>query len=103
MDYQLVVKFWRKSLESEDFLATIEDRLRAVLGGSVELEGYDVSAKEINLFMLTADPRLSFRRVREVLEALGIENGVSAAYRLVGGAKFSSLWPARPMRRFTLP
>lgn len=103
MDYQLVVKFWRKSLESEDFLATIEDRLRAVLGGSVELEGYDVSAKEINLFMLTADPRLSFRRVREVLEALGMENGVSAAYRLVGGAKFSSLWPARPMRRFTLP
>lgn len=103
MDYQLVVKFWRKSLESEDFLATIEDRLRAVLGGSVELEGYDVSAKEINLFMLTADPRLSFRRVREVLEALGIENGVSAAYRLVGGAKFTSLWPARPMRRFTLP
>ncbi|MDH7454570.1 hypothetical protein QF205_16050 [Luteimonas composti] len=103
MDYQLVVKFWRKSLESEDFLATIEDRLRAVLGGSVELEGYDVSAKEINLFMLTADPRLSFRRVREVLEALGMENGVSAAYRLVGGAKFTSLWPARPMRRFTLP
>ena len=103
MDYQLVVKFWRKSLESEDFLATIEDRLRAVLGGSVELEGYDVSAKEINLFMLTADPRLSFRRVREVLEALGMENGVSAAYRLVGGAKFTSLWPARPMRKFTLP
>jgi hypothetical protein len=103
MDYQLVVKFWRKSLESEEFLATIEDRLRAVLGGSVELEGYDVSAKEINLFMLTGDPRLSFRRVREVLEALGIENGVSAAYRLVGGAKFTSLWPARPMRKFTLP
>ncbi len=103
MDYQLVVKFWRKSLESEDFLATIEDRLRAVLGGSVELEGYDVSAKEINLFMLTADPRLSFRRVREVLEALGMENGVSAAYRLVGGAKFTSLWPTRPMRKFTLP
>jgi len=103
MDYQLVVKFWRKSLASEDFLATIEDRLRAALGESVELEGYDVSAKEINLFMLTADPRLSFRRVREVLEALGIENGVSAAYRLVGGAKFTSLWPARPTRRFTLP
>lgn len=103
MDYQLVVKFWRKSLASEDFLATIEDELRAALGGSVELEGYDVSAKEINLFMLAADPRLSFRRVREVLEAQGIGNGVSAAYRLVGGAKFTSLWPARPMRRFTLP
>ena len=103
MQYQLVVKFWRKSLESETFLETIEDRLRAALGGSVELEGYDVSAKEINLFMMTADPRLTFRKVRDVLESLGIENGVSAAYRLVGGAKFTSLWPARPMRKFSLP
>ncbi len=103
MQYQLVIKFWRKSLESEAFLETIEERLRAALGGSVELEGYDVSAREINLFMMTADPRLTFRKVRDVLESLGIGNGVSAAYRLVGGAKFTSLWPARPMRRFTLP
>lgn len=103
MEYQLVIKFWRKSLESEAFLATIEDRLRAVLGDSVELEGYDTSAKEINLFMLTADPRPTFRRVREVLESLGVSAGVSAAYRLVGGARFTSVWPAQPMRRFTLP
>ena len=103
MDYQLVVKFWRKSLESEDFLATIEDQLRTALGESVELDGYDVSPKEINLFMMTADPRHSFRRVRDVLEGLGIQHGVSAAYRLVGGAQFKSLWPARPMRKFTLP
>lgn len=103
MDYQLVVKFWRKSLESEDFLATIEGQLRAALGDSVELDGYDVSPKEINLFMMTADPRHSFRRVRDVLEGLGIAHGVSAAYRLVGGAQFTSIWPARPMRKFALP
>lgn len=103
MDYQLVIKFWRKSLQSEDFLATIEARLQAVLGDAVALEGYDVSAKEINLFMTTADPRHAFRRVRGVLEELGIEQGVSAAFRLVGGARFTSLWPARPMRKFALP
>jgi len=103
MDYQLVVKFWRKSLESEDFLTTIEARLQAALGDAVELEGYDVTAKEINLFMATADPRHAFRRVRSVLEELGIEHGVSAAFRLVGGAQFTSLWPARPMRKFALP
>jgi hypothetical protein len=103
MDYQLVIKFWRKSLASEDFLATIESELKEVLGKTVELEGYDVSPKEINLFMLTADPRHSFRRARDVLEKSGVTNGVSAAFRLVGGAKFTHVWPPRSTRKFSLP
>ena len=103
MDYQLVIKFWRKSLADEAFLATIEDELKQALGDAVQLEGYDVSAKEINLFVLTPDPRHSFRRAKDVLERLGIVQGVSAAYRLVGGARFTSIWPLRTTRKFTLP
>jgi len=103
MDYQLVIKFWRKSLADEVFLATIESELKGVLGSTAELEGYDVSPKEINLFMLTSDPRHSFRRARGVLEGLGVVQGVSAAFRLVGGARFTSIWPLRATRKFTLP
>lgn len=103
MDYQLVIKFWRKSLDDEAFLATVEGALKDALGDAVELEGYDVSPKEINLFMLTADPRHSFRRAKDVLERMGVEKGISAAYRLVGGAQFTSVWPLRSMRKFTLP
>jgi hypothetical protein len=103
MDYQLVIKFWRKSLENEEFLTTIEVELKEALGNTVELEGYDVSPKEINLFMLTSDPRHSFRRARDVLERLGVVRGVSAAFRLVGGAKFTSIWPLRTTRKFSLP
>lgn len=102
MDYQLVIKFWRKSLEDEAFLATIESDLKQALGDTVELEGYDVSKNEINLFMVTADPKQAFRRARTVLERLGLERGVSSAYRLVGGARFTSLWPLRATRKFTL-
>ena len=103
MDHQLVIKFWRKSLESEDFISTLQDELKEVLGDSVTLDGYDVSAKEINLFLLTPDPKHSFRRVKSVLEAKGIVQGVSAASRLVGGAHFTSIWPPRPTRKFKLP
>jgi hypothetical protein len=103
MDYQLVIKFWRKSLEDEAFLATIEGALKEALGGAAEVDGFDVSPKEINLFVLTDDPRHSFRRVRNVLEGMGILHGVSAAFRLVGGARFTSLWPLRATRKFTLP
>jgi hypothetical protein len=103
MQSQLVIKFWRKSLADEAFLATIEDDLKQALGDAVELEGFDTSANEINLFMLTADPRHAFRRARAVLEEAGVVNGVSAAFRLVGGERFTSLWPLRSLRRFTLP
>lgn len=103
MDYQLVIKFWRKSLADEAFLATIESELKDALGDTVELEGHDVSPKEINLFVLTADPRHSFRRARDVLERLGVVQGVSAGFRVVGGARFTSIWPLRNTRKFTLP
>lgn len=103
MEYQLVIKLWRASLTEEEFLATIQDRLKLALGDSVELEGHDVSAKEVNLFMLTDDPKLAFRKAKDVLASLGVENGVSAAFRLHGGAQFTSLWPLRSTRKFKLP
>ena len=103
MDYQLVVKFWRKSLDDENFLATIQDELKEVLGDSAVLDGYDISPKEINLFVITPDPKHSFRRLKAVLENRGTLRGVSAAYRLVGGARFNSLWPLRATRKFRLP
>jgi hypothetical protein len=103
MNYQLVIKFWRKSLENETFLPTIQDELKGVLGDAAELDGYDVSDNEINLFVVTADPKHSFRRIQRVLEKRGIVRGVSAASRLVGGAQFTSIWPVRATRKFKLP
>ena len=103
MDYQLVIKFWRKSLADETFLPAIQDELKGVLGDAAQLDGYDVSDKEINLFVLASDPRHSFRRIKTVLESRGIIQGVSAAFRLVGGAQFTSIWPLRSTRKFKLP
>jgi len=103
MNHELVIKFWRKSLENETFLPAIQDELKSVLGDTVKLDGYDVSEREINLFVITPDPKHSFRRIKSVLESRATMQGVSAAYRLIGGAQFTSIWPLRPMRKFTLP
>lgn len=102
MDYELVIKFYRKSLADEGFLATLEADLAPVLGTAARTDGYDVRPKDINLFVQTDDPRAAFRKVKSVLDARGIDRGVSAAYRLVGGAQFTSVYPPRPMRKFTL-
>ncbi len=103
MDYELVIKFWRKSLRDEALLATIEEELKQVLGQSAEVDGHDVSPREINLFVLTPDPRPTFRRCKDVLEKLDALQGVSAGFRLVGGARFTAVWPLRTTRKFTLP
>lgn len=103
MEYQLVIKFWRKSLDSEAFLDTLEGKLKEALGTAAVLDGYDVSSREINLFVLTSDPRPAFRRARDVLESLGVLHSVSAGFRLVGGASFTSIWPLRTTRKFRLP
>ena len=81
----------------------VERELADALGSAAVLEGYDVSPKEINLFMFTDDPRSVFRRAKDVLDRLGVLHSVSAAYRLVGGAQFTSVWPLRMARKFTLP
>ena len=52
--------------------------------------------------MVTPDPKASFRRIKAVLEAREMMQGVSAAHRLVGGARFTSLWPLRATRKFNL-
>ena len=103
MDHQLVIKFWRKSLEDEALLPIIQNELKGVLGAAAELDGYDVSTNEINLFVITPDPKHSFRRIKTVLENRGMLKGVSAASRLVGGAHFTSIWPLRATRKFKLP
>jgi hypothetical protein len=103
VDFQLVIKFWRKSLENEAHFPAMQSELKGVLGDTAELDGYDVTENEINLFVLTSDPKHSFRRIKTVLESRGIVRGVSAASRLVGGAHFTSIWPLRPTRKLKLP
>lgn len=98
-----MVKFWRNSLEDEEFLAAIHDELQEAIGESATLDGHDTTAREINLFVVTPDPRRSFRRLKAVLDSRGIVHGVSAAYRLVGGVQFTSIWPLRTTRKFKLP
>ena len=102
MDYELIIKFWRPALADEAILATVERELQAALGAGAETDGYDTRPKDINLFIRCDDPRATFRKARTVLEAHGIERGVSAAFRLAGGAQLTSIWPLRPMRKFTL-
>lgn len=102
MNQELVIKFWKAPLPDAASMTVMTSELKAALGDTAQLDGHDVKESEINLFIQTDDPKRTFRQVKKVLLSKGIEEGYSAASRLVGGAKFTSIWPLGAMKKFKI-
>jgi hypothetical protein len=102
MQYQLILRFRKLSIEYPDDIRSLERALAEFLGDSATLDGYDTGAREVNLFIMTAEPASTFRRSKTVLEQLSLLDKVTAAYRLEGGSRFTVIWPLKYGRRFSL-
>ena len=102
MQYQLILRFRKVSIEFPGDIRTLERELADLLGDSATLDGYDTGAREVNLFIMTAEPASTFRRSKVVLEQLSLLDKVTAAYRLEGGARFTVIWPLKYGRKFSL-
>ncbi len=102
MQYQLILRFRKTSIEYPDEIKSLEQALTELLGDSAQLDGYDTGAREINLFIMTAEPASTFRRSKPVLQRLSLLDKVTAAYRLEGGVRFTVVWPLKYSRKFNL-
>jgi hypothetical protein len=103
MQYQLVLRFRKSSLERPDDIQLLERALAESLGDAVQLDGHDGGPREVNLFLNTPDPTAAFRRSKPALEQLALLDKVTAAYRVEGGARFTVVWPLGYGRKFNLP
>ena len=102
MQYQLVMRFRKQTLETPDAIAVLEAALSETLAGTARLDGHDTGTREIDLFMMTDDPGAAFRRSKRKLEELALLDKVVVAHRLEGGARFTVLWPLGYGRKFKL-
>jgi len=102
MQYQLILRFRKASIEYPGDIRSLEHKLAELLGDSATLDGYDTGAREVNLFIMTAEPASTFRRSKPVLEQLSLLDKVTAAYRLEGGSRFTVIWPLKYGRKFSL-
>ena len=102
MQYQLILRFRKVSVDFPADIRSLERHLAESLGDSATLDGYDTGARDINLFIMTAEPASTFRRSKPVLEQLSLLDKVTAAYRLEGGARFTVIWPLKYGRKFSL-
>lgn len=93
MKYQLVLQFPGASLSDYDAAVRIEEALNDALNGSAEVDGHDVGADQVNLFIWTDDPSSTFAQAKEVLERLEQFEWVTAAYRADNGDSYTVLWP----------
>jgi hypothetical protein len=93
MEYQLVLQFPASGLEDYDAIIEIEDLLIDALGDVDEVDGHDAGSGEMNIFILTNDPRRAFETVQGVLTGKGVMQRLKAAFRVIGEDDFTFLHP----------
>jgi hypothetical protein len=100
MKYQLVLQFNGGTLADYDAMVALEERLIEDLGNTAKVDGHDCGVGEMNIFIFTSDPALTFWRVRQTLERQRRLQSVTAAYRPVASEQFTVLWPEGSQKGF---
>ena len=74
-------------------LVSLEDRLAEELEEFAEVDGHDIGSGEMNIFILTDNPKKAFEMSRSVILETSLSGSIRAAYREVTGSTFTILWP----------
>lgn len=89
----LIVVQWKVEDGNFDFLIEIENHLRNELSGYHEVDGHDMGCGEVNIFIISSDPKLAFLEIRNALKGKLSMNDVRIAYRDLEGEDYIVLWP----------
>ena len=71
----------------------LEDGIATSLGNLGQVDGHDAGSGEMNIFILTDQPKLAFEHVKQVLGTKDFMPELKAAYREIGDDKFTILHP----------
>ena len=102
MAYQLVLQARGDALADYDLIVAVEDRLISALGTVGDVDGHDFGSGESNIFILTDDPKAALALALPVLDDFGLRGGMRAAYRIVGSAAYTMLWPPNSRDEFVV-
>jgi hypothetical protein len=93
MKYQLVLQWSGSSLKDYDEMIAIENKLIEKLSKGSEVDGHDAGSGEVNIFILTDDPELTFSEAKAILGSSDRWLSVRVAYREVAKSHYIRLWP----------
>ena len=93
MQYQLVLQLPATSIQDYDDMVEVEGVIMAALCGLGDVDGHDAGSGEMNIFILTDEPRLAFDRIKMVLGTRDFMPDLKVAYREIGGNEFTIIHP----------
>jgi hypothetical protein len=93
MKYQLVLQFRAEGTQDFDELVVLEDLLIENLPSTSGVDGHDFGSNEFNIFVLTNQPRETFRVAEKIIQQYHPQQQLKAAYRELGKDEFVVLWP----------
>jgi len=94
MKYQLVLQLPASSIKDYDAMIELEETIMRSLGNLGCLDGHDAGSGEMNIFILTDEPKIAFERVNQILGTKDFMPELKVAYREIGKDEFSILHPA---------
>lgn len=94
MKYQLVLQFPASSVEDYDEMIALEETIIKGLGNLGNVDGHDAGSGEMNIFVITDQPKLAFEKIKSLLGGQDVMSDLKAAYRVVGANNFTILYPA---------
>ena len=92
MKYQLTLQFPTAEIEDFDRLLSIELQLITLLGDEHKVEGHELGAEELNMFIYTDDPNSVFEIFKSSLTPVELET-MKAAFREMSGEINTTVWP----------
>jgi hypothetical protein len=93
MNFQLVLQWTTSCIDNFDVLIEIEDSLIAEFGSQCEIDGHDMGAHEVNIFILTEEVEVIFDKIKFYLEFIDRLKGMKAGYRNLDSSDYLPLWP----------
>jgi len=93
MRYQLVLQMPGVTVEDFDRLIAIEEAVQESVGDLGDVDGHDMGAGEMNIFVLTDSPSECFQRMAASPEVRAVLTDLKAAYRDIDGADYTAIYP----------
>jgi hypothetical protein len=91
---ELVLQLPASSIQDYDAMIELEDRIIAGLGNLGKVSGHDMGVGEMNIFIRTDHPKLTFESLKELFGTRDFMPELKAAYRDVGKDNFTVIYPA---------
>jgi hypothetical protein len=93
MKYMLTIQLDSGDIEAYDRLIELEDLIAEEVASDEEVDGHDVGATEMNIFIVANSPRETFQRLMSRIPQLAGRSDLKVAYRKLDGEVYTIIWP----------